>query len=242
MQNNLAPYQIVTNSKQRNKLGDRDHYYNNVIDSCLEEFKSKKPSTRKNWTKEDFDYYIKMYVGKKLVENEFHTGIEYDTKESKHVLKRKITKKALITSIAKELDLPEVAINFVYDDISDSDCFRTRKEDAKHYVNTSIENSLNELELAVMDSPIASKAGLIKAKTELLKLYLESNQVVQKGSGMTINNVQSSQSTDNSVTQVNKIESSQALQQLVTKALQSKIQSQLDTRSNDIYIEEHDPK
>lgn len=239
MQNNLAPYQIVTNSKQRNKLGDRDHYYNHIIDKCLEEFKSKNLVTRKNWVKEDFDYYIRMYVGKKLVENEFHTGIEYDSKNSKHILKRKITKKALVSSIAKELELPEIAINFVYDDISDSDCFRTRKEDAKHYVNTSIENSLNELELAVMDSPVTSKAALIKAKTELLKLYLESNQVVAKGQGMTINNVQSSQSTDNSVNQINKIESSQALQELVSKALQLKNQTQPALNSSkDIYMDE----
>lgn len=237
MQNNLVPYQIVTNSKQRNKLGDRDHYYNYVIDACLEEFKSKNPTARKNWTKAEFDHYVRMYVGQKVIENEFHTGIEYDSENAKHVLKRKITKKALVSTIAKQLELPEIAINFVYDDITESDCFRTRKEDAKQFVNTSIENSLNELELAVMDSSSKEKAALIKAKTELLRLYLESNDLVVKGQGMTINNVQGPQTNDNSFKQqINKIDSSQALHELVNKALELKKDSTRSLESsNDVY-------
>ena len=49
-----------------------------------------------------------------------------------------------------------------------------KKNDAKHFVNINVENSLSELEIAIMDATGKDKAELIKAKTSLLKLYLES--------------------------------------------------------------------
>jgi hypothetical protein len=225
--NNL---QIVTNTKQKNKLLAKD-YYETTLEEYLPVVIQNNPIARKNWAVSDLDYYIKTAVGKQLIENEFHTGLVFDDNSKKQIVKRKYTKKTLISNLAKELKLPELAISYIYEDLSESDLLRTKKNDAKEFVNINVENALNEVDLSIMDSnDPKEKAALYKSKIELLKLYLESNDAIQKGQGTTINNVTGAQ-TNLSNAQIqnnqvnNKIEDQKALNDVVSQIIAAKKQT-----------------
>lgn len=217
-------YQIITNTKQKNKLLAKD-YYEDTLKNSLNNFRSENFEAREHYTLTEYDIYIRNIVGKQIINNEFYTGIQVNDK-GKNEFKRKFTKKTLIAQISKELQLPELAISFVYDDLIESDLLRTKKNDAKHFVNINVENSLSELEIAIMDATGKDKAELIKAKTALLKLYLESNDAIQKGTGTTINNVTGAQTNLNNPNiqnnQYNKLETGEALNDAVRQLIQRK--------------------
>lgn len=229
-------YQIVTNPKLKNKLVAKD-YYDDVIQNHLQAAKEKNLAARSNWTVHDFDAYIKTVVGNQVIQNEFYSGIQ-EIKGEK-VFKRKQTKKTLIANISKELELPELAISYIYDDIVESDLLRTKKNEAKNFVNINVENSLNELELAIMNADGKDKADLIKAKTQLLKLYLESNDAVSKH-GTTINNV-TGQQTNMTQAQIqnnllNGIDEQAAAQSLISQLVQKrKLAQRSQEEEEDIY-------
>lgn len=228
-------YQIVTNPKLKNKLVAKD-YYDDVIQNHLQSAKEKNLAVRSNWTVNDFDAYIKAVVGNQVIQNEFYSGIQENDKGEKTV-KRKQTKKTLIAAISKELELPELAISYIYDDIVESDLLRTKKNEAKNFVNINVENSLNELELAIMKAEGKDKADLIKAKTQLLKLYLESNDAISK-QATTINNV-TGQQTNMAQAQIqnnliNGIDEQAAAQSIVSQLIHKRRLAQ-QTQDEDIY-------
>lgn len=239
--NSLIPsYQIITNTKQKNKLLAKD-YYEDTLKTNLNLFKSQNFEVREFFTVANYDIYIRNIVGKQIITNEFYTGLQI-TPDGKNEFKRKNTKKTLIANISRELQLPELAISYVYDDLIESDLLRTKKNDAKHFVNINLENSLSEIELAIMDAKGKDKAELIKAKTSLLKLYLESNDAMQKGSGTTINNVTGAQTNLNNSNiqnnQHNSIETGGALNDAIRAIVQKR--KQLTASVSDISDEEDD--
>lgn len=221
----IPSYQIITNTKLKNRLLAKE-YYEDTLNQCLPEIHAKFP-TKKHWGFTELDNYIKTKVGKQLIENEFYTGLIVDT-DGKRVVKRKYTKKTLIANIAKELQIPELAISYIYDELVESDLLRTKKDEAKEFVNINVENALNEVDLSIMDATDPKdKAALFKSKIELLKLYLESNDAIQKGNGTTINNVTGAQTNLNNPNiqqnnQLNQIQNQEALNDVVSQILEAK--------------------
>lgn len=232
-------YQIITNTKQKNKLLAKD-YYDDTLQNTFKVFVLENYEARQHCTVADYDIYVRNIVGKQIVNNEFYTGIQVNAK-GENEFKRKFTKKTLIANISKELQLPELAISYVYDDLIESDLLRTKKNDAKHFVNINVENTLSEIELAIMNASGKDKADLIKAKTGLLKLYLESNDAIQKGNGTTINNVTGAQTNLNNPNiqnnQYNKLEAGGALNDAVREIIQRKkaIAAPVVEEDEDIY-------
>lgn len=172
-------YEIVSNKKEAERLSAQDYYWS-TLEVSLPKISGTLRAMGKEITADNYDSYLRRQVSNAVVANVFEAG-ETDPERGGRP-RRQLAKKTLVAKLAKELDLPVLIINWVYNQVFEElNLNEEDKEDRKQFGLVKLENMLAELEYA-LSQPLTpdDQAKLTAQYKAIMELYLKVSGAMPK--------------------------------------------------------------